>query len=220
VLAEDSSSASANTHVFIRATEWASVGILKVFPAEGPSFFARVGDLGAELTECLASVTAEALELGEDDASTLDFARRAYAAERDAMALLARAEHTRIGLSLKLMKKDHRDDARNRALDRLSSAGSLSDARFAEAWLRSRVARRAEGRGKLLAGLLARGVPGDIAQEALARLYEGEDEREICLAAMEKLERTGKSGDKMVIALLRKGFSLGLVKSCSKTDKD
>jgi len=212
VRAEDSSSASANLAIFIRKTEWASAGILKVFPADGPSFFARSEDLGDALTIRIA----EGGELSLDEAERVAFAMRAYSAERDAMALLARAEHTRHQLSVKLLKKDFPEDARDRALDRLEATGKLSDRRYAEAWLRSRATRRAEGRGKLLAGLLSRGIAGDTARDALEAFFRETDERALCLAAVEKLARTGRSGDKLVMSLIRKGFSLSLARSCIK----
>lgn len=220
VLAEDSSSASANRTIFIRATEWASAGILKVSPAEGPSFFVRCEDIPDALTAALVSVTDEGLCLEGEAAESVDHARQIYAAERDAMAFLARAEHTRQRLSLKLRKKQHGDRSIERALDRLEISGCLSDSRFAELWLRSRTNRRAEGQGKLLAGLLARGVSGSIAREALSALFAETDERELCRAAIEKLTRTGKTGDKLTSALLRKGFSLSMIRSSMKTGEE
>ena len=56
-----------------------------------------------------------------DEADLLYRARHYYAAERDAMAYLSRAEHTRRQLTLKLRKKGHEDGAIVRALDRLES---------------------------------------------------------------------------------------------------
>ena len=77
----------------------------------------------------------------------------------------------------------------------------VSDRRFAESWLRSRAQRRNEGQGKLLAGLLARGVSGTVAREALERLFVETGERSLCAAAMEKLVRTGKTGDKLTLVV-------------------
>ncbi len=220
VLAEDSSSASANRSILIRATEWASAGILKVFPAEGPSFFARSEDLPPGLAQALVPGFPEPRAFEGDEADLLYRARHYYAAERDAMAYLSRAEHTRRQLTLKLRKKGHEDGAIVRALDRLESREYVSDRRFAESWLRSRAQRRNEGQGKLLAGLLARGVSGTVAREALERLFVETGERSLCAAAMEKLVRTGKTGDKLTLALVRKGFSLSMIRSCMKSGEE
>lgn len=217
MLAEDSSSASANRLIFIRATEWASAGILKVFPAEGPSFFSRIEDLPERLADRLAPERSTESVLESDESEALFFGRAAYAAERDALSFLARSEHTRLRLALKLLKKGHPENALERALNRLEEAGYLSDRRFAETWLRSRAHRRTEGRIKLFAGLLSRGVPRETASEALDELFHDTDERVLCVIAMEKLTRLGKTGDTLTSALLRKGFPLSLIRSCMKT---
>lgn len=212
VLAEDSSSASVNPTVSIRTTEWASAGILRIFPAEGPSFLTRVEDLGLELAELVIGNGT----LSEEDSERLALASRYYAAERDAMVYLARSEHSRFQLSLKLMKKGFEETVRERALDRLEHRNALSDSRFADAWIRSRTSRKNEGRGKLLSGLLSRGISGDLAREAIERRFADTDERTVCLSAIAKLDRTGRTGDRLIQSLMRKGFSLSLIQSCLK----
>lgn len=191
-----------------------------MFPAEGPSFFLRQEDIPDALAEALVSITDEGLLLAGEDAESVDHARQIYAAERDAMAYLARSEHTRQRLAIKLRKKFHGEQSIQHALDRLESSGYLNDRRFADVWLRSRSGRRAEGQGRLLAGLIERGVSGAVAREALAELFTHTDERELCRKAIEKFERTGKTGDKLTFALLRKGFSLTMIRSCMKTGID
>ncbi len=180
----------------------------------------RSEDLPPGLAQSLSPGFPDPRALAGDEADLLYRARQFYAAERDAMAYLSRAEHTRRNLSLKLRKKGHEEGAIVHALDRLESREYVSDRRFAESWLRSRAQRRNEGHGKLLAGLLARGVSGTVAREALERLFTETDERSLCAAAMEKLVRTGKTGDKLTLSLVRKGFSLSMIRSCMKSGKE
>jgi regulatory protein len=218
VHAEDSSSASADLQLTIRKSEWASAGILKVYPEEGPSFFFRpeyadetvFADILPESPGPYPHV------LDEERSVALYRAARSYLAERVAMEYLARSEHCRYQLSLKLRKKGYLDDEISPALDFLVLSGSLDDSRFAEAWLRNRAIHQNEGRKKLLAALLERGVKFVIADSALDSFFGMVEERDLCLKAAQKLHRLGKSGQKLVIALLRKGFSGILIKECMK----
>jgi Uncharacterized protein conserved in bacteria len=227
VHAEDSSSASANLQVSIHKTEWASAGILKVFPEEGPSFLVRMAYLeGASpgLRDALESsgralsLSADrpVIRLPEDDSETLLTAAQTFLAERAALAYLARAEQCRFQLALKLRNKGYQTSCVDRALDYLESSGSLDDSRFAEAWLRAHSIHQSEGRRKLLAGLAAKGIDSKTASAALDGYFESITEGELCKKAMEKLVRMGKNDDKLVIALARKGFSRKTIEDCIK----
>jgi regulatory protein len=207
VLAADSSSASANT-LTIQKTEWASVGILKVCPAEGPSFFVR---------EEYLPFAAETLEPGRvltpEEADSLLSSGRVYLAEREAMAYLARSEHSRFMLVAKLVKKGFTAADYAPALDYLEAKGYLDDSRFAEAWLRSRSIHTHEGRIKLLAGLQSRGVFSDVARNAVDEYYRDHDESEACRAMAAKLLNQGRTTEKTMASLVRRGFSLRLIRS-------
>lgn len=216
--AEDSSSASADSRLTIRTKEWASAGILKVYPEEGPSFFIRPEYLGEEDFSLLESGPSPDV-LDEERSCALFRAARSFLAERVGLESLARSEQCRTQVTAKLRKKGFSDDELAPALDFLESTRALDDRRFAEAWLRNRVIHQHEGRKKLLAALLERGVKFGIADSALGAFFDTVGERELCLKAAQKLLRLGKSGDKLVIALLRKGFSAPLIKDCLKTSE-
>lgn len=81
------------------------------------------------------------------------------------MTLLARREHSRRELARKLEARGFPAAAVADVLDALENAGALSDARFAEDYVRVRIAR---GFGPLRIGeeLRERGVATDIAREA------------------------------------------------------
>jgi regulatory protein len=205
VLAADSSSASANRFT-IQKTEWASAGVLKVYTAEGPSFFVREEYLAGD-------VPSPGVTLADDRAEALVAAGRTFLAERAAMEYLSRAEHSRFLLAQKLGKKGFSRGESASALDYLESRGYLDDARFATAWLRSRSIHKTEGRLKLSAGLASRGIGIEIAKQALDEYCAEHDEAASCEKLAEKLLKQGKSGEKLALSLVRRGFSVKLVRS-------
>ncbi len=71
-------------------------------------------------------------------------AKRSGGAEGAALRLLALREHSRGEIRAKLVRKGFPEGEVEEALDRLERAGHLSDARFAQALIRSELAR---GRG-------------------------------------------------------------------------
>lgn len=206
--AEDSSSASVNTRISIQKTEWASAGVLKVYLADGPSFFVRDAYLAALPEGALAG----AEPLTEEASSLLLDAGRAYLAERAAMEYLARAEHTRFLLLVKLRKKGYDERAISVSLDYLEGRGFLDDRRYAAAWLRSRMIHQSEGRQKLFGSLVAHGVSGADARDALADYFSDVDESELCAKAARKLAAQGKDGERLFAALTRKGFSSRMIR--------
>ncbi len=214
--AEDSSSASANPAFVVEKTEWASAGILRILTAEGPSFLVREDALERRGV----SVPNAGDRIEDEAAASLYAAARAFLAERSGLAYLSRAEHSRYQLSLKLSKKGFSRAESEEALDVLASAGSLDDARFASAWIRNRLIGRTEGRARLMAGLLSRGVDRAIADRALNGYFEDSDELELCRRAIQKLERMGRTGEKMRISLQRKGFSKKIISDCGKNGEN
>jgi regulatory protein len=228
VLAEDSSSASANLLV-IRRIEGASTGVFKIHPAEGPFFYVREAYLPVESLAAIAGIgTAGPLVPDPDDpeaegrivpepaAEGIIFASRAWLAERTAMGYLARSEYCRRQLEVRLDRKGFSRDEAGMALDFLEAGQKLSDERYASAWLRSRVIHQSEGKRKLLAGLLSRGVRSCDAERALAGFFVDADERALCERAAAKLRRMGKSAEKIQTSLVRKGFSIKLAAEMAK----
>ncbi len=83
------------------------------------------------------------------------------------MAFLARREHTRQELALKLQRREHSCHSMEKVLDALREEGLQSDTRFAESYIRSRVA-KGDGPIKIHAALYQRGVAQHIADACLA----------------------------------------------------
>jgi regulatory protein len=122
-------------------------------------------------------------EISAEEAAVLRFAAGCYRAERAALALVARAEQTRFGLKGKLERKGIDAACIRAALDYLEEIDIVSDKRFAELWLDSKLRHIGAGRGgklcprKLLSSLLGRSIPMDIAQKALSAALNPETER-------------------------------------------
>ena len=83
-----------------------------------------------------------------------------------AVRLLARREHSRRELRRKLLHRGHSGQAVDATLDRVAADGYQSDARFAESFVRVRVA-RGQGVVKIRAGLRERGIDDGLAASLL-----------------------------------------------------
>ena len=151
------------------------------------------------------------------DAALADLQRRSETllARRRALALLARAMHSRRALARKLTRGGFGSAAVDQALARLDELGYLDDAGYARLWVRSRVARGADGRGKVLAGLLQHGISRLDAADALDAEYPPDLEAELCrklaLRLLDRHARDPRAGERVARQLAGRGFSARLV---------
>ncbi len=179
-------------------------GMFRATLEKGSAFFIR--------KEYLSSVNFEELcegyELSEEQHEELLDAGLCCVVELKAVEYLARAEQSRFGLNRKLKQKGYNDVYIKNALDFLEQANYLSDERYARAWLNTRKINHYEGHSRLLSELLSRGIPRDVAQNALQEFFTENDEDEICLKAYAKAVKNKKSGDKLIAALIKSGFTL------------
>lgn len=188
--------------------------VLKVGLSDGSSFFIRASYLPDP-----SAVPQSGIELDEDAERVLRAAGEAYLAERAALRLVAGREHSLRALALKLRQRGFSDDALRLPLERLQAAGLVSDLRFAELWLASRIARKTEGRSALSAGLRARGVSRETAEQALSAVLD--EETEAALVRRFLSERADASaaaadsaGDRAARRLLRgAGFSNAAIRA-------
>ena len=167
------------------------------------------GYYAAERDARLAAGVHEGDTVAESLLAQLQSAAARFYAERQALALVARAPHTRCGLRIKLQQRGYDEEVVERCLARLEELGYLDDLEFARHWLRSRSesgVRRGQSSAALLAGLQQRGVPRETAAEALdVEIDDAYESR----AAMEAARRTkrGASRGAVAAALYRRGFS-------------
>ena len=151
---------------------------------------------------------------GEDEEDIID-AGFCYVAESKALSYLARAEQSRFNLTRKLGAKGIEKRHIENALDYLEREGSLSDTRFARAWLDTRKINHTEGRSRLASELAFRGIAREVADAALDEFFSENSEEAICKKALEKCSRLGMREEKIINYLLRHGFSRKMIRAAS-----
>ena len=132
-----------------------------------------------------------------------------------AVSLLAMREHTEKEIRDKLRTRSFSAESIDEAVDRLKREGLLSEERFAEIFIRSRLRKLPEGKPLLMMRLRERGCPESVARTALDAAWEREDYLEPLLSYMDELIRK-KGEDSAAAALYRKGFSSSEVRRARK----
>ncbi|MGY1632916.1 regulatory protein RecX [Geodermatophilus sp. SYSU D01186] len=128
---------------------------------------------------------------------------------------LTGAPKTRQQLADLLAKRGVPDDAAERVLDRFGEVGLIDDAAFARAWVTSRQAGRGLSRRALKAELRAKGIDGEVAEEAVT-LVDDQDEwdaaRRLVARRVAGLRRVDRAtAERRLIGMLaRKGYGGGL----------
>lgn len=185
--------------------------VLNVGLEDGSRFFLRLPYLDPLFLESRADLLGK--DLSEVEEASLRLAGERFDAERAALRLIALREHSRAELSAKLAKRDFRDKVTAPVLDRLAEAGLLDDARFAELWVESRLARKVEGPSVLIARLRARGVSRETARAAANRAAGGELEVLLVERFLAAEGGTPSLDDpELRRRLLKAGFSLSAVR--------
>ena len=181
--------------------------IAEIFCSDGNSFYIRY--------EYLELVERERIKIGEQfstaEKDDILNAALSFAAEIQATQYLERAEQCRFKLKQKLLQKNLDKSSIEKALDYLEKKNYLSDERYASAWLRDHSIGKFQGRTRLLAELLSRGIKNSIAKQALDSFFEENSEQEFCKKAYEKAVRQGKKGDRLLKYMLDSGFSKKLI---------
>lgn len=126
---------------------------------------------------------------------------------RKALEYLGLREHTALELRQKLGSKGKYPKAIiESTIQALKDDGSLSESRYAEVFIRSRQKRSPEGRYLLLQRLAAKGVPSQVAREAVDAAFR-EHGTEYVMRAWEDAGKKGEDREKRLLKLQRKGFS-------------
>ena len=126
---------------------------------------------------------------------------------RELTALESRRDHTRAELMRTLEKYAYPRDAAERALDRMESAGLVSDERYCGSLIRRK--QQTCGRGKLRLEMRRKGVDAQTADLALDAFSE-EEELQAAQAYAQKLFARGAAREKVFRSLLSRGYSRGV----------
>jgi regulatory protein len=128
-------------------------------------------------------------EFSPSEEGALRFAAACYKAERAGMRLVGNAEQTRLGLIRKLEQRGHERACVQAVISRFLDLDLVNDGRYAEFWLRSRLAKRGgkiPGPKKLSASLGGKGVDRGAISEAFGKVLDEEAEFALLERFLEK----------------------------------
>ena len=135
-----------------------------------------------------------------------------------AVSLLAMREHTKNELKDKLEKKGYREDDISDAISRLDREGYISEERFAEVFIRSRLKKSPEGKSVLLYRLAEKGCQRDIAANAIDEAWEDKLWLDPLKKELETLER--RKGEEYAFSKMRqKVFSYSEIREAKERDE-
>ena len=137
------------------------------------------------------------------------------AARAICLRLLTARSRSRAELATALRRRGISDGAAGAALDRLEDVGLVDDAALAEVAVHSGHTYRGLGRRALGAELRRRGVPDEIARDAVAAVKPQDEERQARELVQRKLRSSTGSDEATVVRrivgmLARKGYPEGL----------
>ena len=142
----------------------------------------------------------------------------AQSAYDKAVSLLAIREHTKKELKEKLENKGYREDEISSSLERLEKEGYISEERFAEVFIRSRLKKSPEGKSIILYRLMEKGCLKDIASAFIEEAWENELWLEPLKKELDTLIR--RKGQEYAEAKMRqKGFSFREIKEAMESDE-
>ena len=150
------------------------------------------------------------MELDQETLESLCNRCEEYALRSKALELLSRREHSRKELKIKLLQRKLDPDIIDRILDDMEASGYLDDRRFASLWISQRLRKKPEGMLKLSAALASKGVSREVIQEVL---QDVDTDEALSRAAEALSRRSGMTDEKLISALMRRGFTYPQVKA-------
>lgn len=138
-----------------------------------------------------------------------------------ALSLLSSREHTAKELSEKLARKGFPRSEIETAVRRLENEGALSERRYVECFVRSRMRRNPEGRSILALRLAEKGSPREVFLPYLDEFFDSGEHIPYVKAELEKQARL-KGKRKALLSLMKKGFGKSFLEALAKDipDKD
>ena len=124
------------------------------------------------------------------------------------LSYLSLREHTAKEIEGKLTSKGYSRKEAEDAISRLLKEGYISEERFAEAYIRSRLRKNAEGRALLSMRLREKGTPSSVAEKYLDEAWE--EKMYLPSLVKEYKSLSDKKGEEKALQrLYAKGFSRG-----------
>lgn len=150
-------------------------------------------------------------EVYEDELAELRKVNECYLCRKKGLDLLARREHSRFELLVKLKQRKFSPFAINNTLEYLVSKNYLSDTRFCESFISSRL-KKGEGKFLILQRLQQKGISINFSKKIFEDIVTQEDEILSCLKAYEKIRAKTVEKEIIQLKLQKKGFSSSIIK--------
>jgi len=208
---EDSSSQSVNIYITGIHTKEA---FTEVSISTGASFFISDSDYLSFPFSKGDQITPEVVE-------QLEKGHKLILCRSKALSLLGLAEHSTFMLRAKLRQRGFESPTVEKVLAQLKEKNYLDDRRFARLWVASRLKRTPAGKRVLVAGLRAKGVGIQDAEEAVAELLDEETLMEGARRVYAKASgKKNATPEKVKAWMLQKGYSLSVVRLIEKEVSD
>lgn len=207
VVQEEDSSLANVKQFSIEEIVTAPSGLLKIISPEAGTFYTRPEYVDTRLLGFMSAGSV----LNDDELDLFIRAVKSYSAELVAFSHLNRSEHSCSQLRLKLLKKGFDDIELGPVLEYLTENNWLNDGRFAEVWLRTRFLHKKEGRARLKAELVLRGIDFETAENALNMFFCENSENDVCDSALEIQMKKGYDKKKLFRTMQRLGFSVKMI---------
>lgn len=142
---------------------------------------------------------------------------KAYMRSLDLLARRARSEWE---IRDYLKRKDYEPEVIEKIVSRLTDAGYIDDAKFAEAWINNRRLLKATSKRKLRMELMQKRVPDEVITIALSEDETDEGQVLKDLVVKKRQQSRYKDDQKLTAYLMRQGFNYDDVKSAMSQPED
>jgi regulatory protein len=146
-------------------------------------------------------------EVSTDEVAALRHASACLRCETAALRLVSHAEQTSYGLSRKLEQRDHGASCVKAVMTRLTELEIVSDRRYAELWLHSRLSRGGDSPRRMSASLRNKGIDGAVVSAALKTSLSLEKETRLLQRFVEKKRLADADRRFLKQSLRAEGFS-------------
>jgi len=195
------------TVVSLKAEKSCSDGVLKVEFADSSTVVISADYVPDGYTK--SAVWQCGGELSQADEEIFRFAASCYRAEKTALGLISRAEQNSLGLTAKLERRGYERAVVVAVISHLVNKNLLDDRRYAEFWLRSRLAYGNTNSPRWMrVSLGKRGIDRSSSIKALQEVLDPETEYALLLKFIEKNKATElKRAVPLRVRLKYEGFS-------------
>jgi regulatory protein len=155
-------------------------------------------------------------QISEEELQAVVHAELVSKAKERALRLLEYRARSRMEIAQRLRRAGFADDVIDETLIRLQDLGLIDDAQFSRSWVSHRLSGKTMGKTRIRWELRQKGVPTDVAEEALSAV-DPETEHESAMVAARR--RWDKDGDldqrtkrrRLASYLRRKGFDWDVI---------